>query len=206
MDEKLEHILQESIILFEKFGIRSVSMDDIARELGVSKKTLYQFVENKAELIDKALQHKIENSCSHFSQIVDTDKNAIDVLLEISKQVSKTYRETTPNMHFDMQKYYPEIYKKHEEMHKKIVYEGVKQNILIGIEQGVYRNDLNSDLVAELYVSKLKEMNDEEFLNNTRFSFKKIFEVMFDNHIRAIVNEKGLEYYLERKKALKFKV
>jgi len=206
MEEKLKNILQESILLFEKFGIRSVSMDDIAKELAISKKTLYQFVENKADLIDKAMQFKIDHSCNYVHDYINTKLHAIDVLLDVSKQVSKTYQESSPNIHFDLQKYYPEIYKKLIEKHKRIVYEGVKQNIERGIEQGIYRNDLNADLVAELYVSKLKEMNDNEFLNNTRYSFKKIFEVMFDSHIRAIVNDTGLKYYLERKESLKFKV
>lgn len=206
MDERFENIMLESMQLFQKYGIRSVSMDDIAKEQGISKKTLYQYVVNKGDLIDKILQFKIDSSCDYFSDIADSEQNAIDVLLEISKQVSKSYQEATPNMHYDMQKYYPEILKKHEERHKKIVYEGVKQNIAIGLEQGLYRDDLDDNLIAELYVKKLQEMNDEEFLKNIRYSFKKIFEVMFDAHIRAIVNDKGLEYYLERKKALKFKV
>lgn len=204
MEEKLKNILQESILLFEKFGIRSISMDDIAKELSVSKKTLYQFVENKADLIDKALQFKLDYSCNYISENVHSEQHAIDVLLDVSKQVSKTYQQSSPNIHFDLQKYYPEIYKKIIEKHKKIVYDGVKHNIERGIEQGVYRNDLKADLIAELYVSKLKEMNDDEFLNNTRHSFKKIFEVMFDSHIRAIVNDEGLKYYLDRKESLKF--
>jgi AcrR family transcriptional regulator len=202
----LENILNESLNLFLKFGIRSVSMDDIAKELAISKKTLYQFVENKADLIDKILNFRTDESCDLLIGIADSEQNAIDILLEISKQVSKSYQESTPGMHFDMQKYYPEIYKKHVEKHKGIVYNGIIQNIKIGKEQGIYRDDLKADLIAQLYIKKLIEMNDEEFLNNIPYSFKKIFETMFDSHIRAIVNEKGLEYYLERKKSLKFKV
>jgi TetR/AcrR family transcriptional regulator, cholesterol catabolism regulator len=206
MDERFENILRESSKLLLQYGIKSVSMDDVAKELGISKKTLYQFVKNKEELIQKILESKIDNSCGVMNDVVNSDLNAIDVILEISKQVSKTYKEATPSMYFDLQKYYPEVFKKYSERHKDVVSAGIKSNIKIGVEQGIYRDDLNIDLIAELYLQRLREIHNYEFLNNTRYSFKKIFEVMFDNHIRAIANEKGLDYYLKRKKSLKFKV
>ena len=201
MDERLGNILLVSSNLFLKYGIRSISMDDICREMGISKKTLYQYIDNKADLIKKILELKREESFNLIQVRCKNDLNAIDILLEISKVVSKFFSEAKPSILFDMQKYYPEILKAHKDEHNKNVFIGLKKNMEAGMEQGIYRSDLNVDLIAELYVKRLEEINNQEFLNKIKYSFKKIFEEMFDNHIRAISNEKGLEYYLKQKKS-----
>ena len=71
----------------------------------------------------------------------------------------------------------------------------IKQNFEQGIAEGLYRNDLNIELVARLYIQKLEDVHNQEFLESVNFGFEKVFEVMFDNHIRGIANAEGLDYY-----------
>jgi TetR/AcrR family transcriptional regulator, cholesterol catabolism regulator len=195
MDEKLKAILKECSHLFIKYGIRSLSMDDLCREMGISKKTLYQYVENKVDLITKTLDFVVQDAVWAVEESNKLGENAIDQLLNVSRKVCIEMQHFNPSITFDMQKYYPEIYRKFNHSKKEIIYNQIVENMRRGIDEGFYRNDLPVELVARLYVQKLEHINDPEFLQSEDFSFSNMFQVMFDNHIRGISNPKGLEYY-----------
>jgi TetR/AcrR family transcriptional regulator, cholesterol catabolism regulator len=195
MDEKLKVILKECSHLFIKYGIRSLSMDDLCREMGISKKTLYQYVENKVDLIAKTLDFVVQDAVWAVEESNKSGDNAIDQLLNVSRKVCIEMQHFNPSITFDMQKYYPELYRKFNHSKKEIIYNQIVENMRRGIEEGYYRNDLPVELVARLYVQKLEHINDPEFLQSEDFSFSNMFQVMFDNHIRGISNPKGLEYY-----------
>lgn len=194
MDDKIDLILRTSGTLFRKYGIRSISMDDIAKELGMSKKTLYQYVENKTDLVEKLLNHLISASPAC---ITDESKNlnAIDVLLQVSVKVREEIKEMNPAIAFDLEKFYPVIYRNFVQGKRDHIYRKIKENLEQGIREGIYRNDVDSDLVAKLYVQKLIDLHNPDFLSSVDFSFEKVFQVMFDNHIRGISNPVGLAYY-----------
>jgi len=195
MDEKLERILTECFRLFKKYGLKSISMDDIARELGISKKTLYQYVSNKTELIEQMLNHMVEKGNYESLREGFATMNAIDILLEVSKKVSAEIKDLNPSNMFDLQKFYPTLY--HDFVIKKrdLIFRQIKENFERGISEGLYRNDLDTELVARLYIKKLIDMHDPDFLSSVDFSVEKVFSVMFDNHIRGIANLVGLTYY-----------
>ncbi|MEI6060397.1 MAG: helix-turn-helix domain-containing protein [Bacteroidota bacterium] len=195
MDEKLDRILSESLRLFKKNGIRSVSMDDVSKELGMSKKTIYQYFANKTELVEKVLSHMHEKERIPCIGEETQNMNAIDILLAVSKNVSIQLKDMNPINAYELQKYYPAIYREFIIKKRDHVFEQVKQNFIQGIAEGIYRNDLDIDLVARLYIQKLVDVHDPEFLSSVNFSFEKVFQVMFDNHIRGIANADGLAYY-----------
>ena len=189
------NILRESSHLFIKYGLRSLSMEDLCREMGISKKTLYQYVENKTDLISKTLDFIIQDAVMALRDANDAGYNAIDQLLKVSRKVCSDMHHFNPSITFDMQKYYPEVYRKFNQTKKEFIFQKIVTNMQQGIEEGLYRDDLPVELVARLYVQKLEYINDPEFLNSEDFSFSKMFQVMFDNHIRGISNLTGLEYY-----------
>jgi AcrR family transcriptional regulator len=195
MEANLELILKGAGALFKKYGIRSISMDDIARELGISKKTLYQFVDNKAVLVEHLLRFMLEKGDYSCLEGSITGLNAIDVLLAVSKKVSEEIKEINPSLAFDLQKFYPVIYREFVLNKRDHVFEQIKRNFEQGISEGLYRNDLDTELVSRLYVQKLIDVHNPEFLSSIDFAFDKIFQVMFDNHIRGIANANGLAYY-----------
>jgi len=195
MDEKVDRILSESLRLFKKNGIRSVSMDDISKELGMSKKTIYQFVANKTELVEKVLSYMHEKEKIPCTDEDTLNMNAIDILLAVSKNVSIQLQDMNPINAYELQKYYPTIYREFIIKKRDHVFEAVKKNFEQGIAEGIYRNDLDIDLVARLYIQKLVDVHDPEFLSSVNFGFEKVFQVMFDNHIRGIANSEGLAYY-----------
>ncbi|HBX49494.1 MAG: hypothetical protein A2275_06390 [Bacteroidetes bacterium RIFOXYA12_FULL_35_11] len=206
MDDKLDQIIKISAGLFVKYGIRSVSMDDVAREMGMSKKTLYLYLNNKTDLVEKILEYHLKNRCCYGDFITGKKLNAIDILLEVSKEVSKNFQNFNPAVMYDLQKYYPEIFKNYMHKHMDIIQDHVIQNIEQGIEEGLYRDDLSVELIARLYLKKLEAIHQPEFLHNNEFNFKVIFEVMFESHIRGIANKKGVKYLEKQKKTFNFNI
>ena len=197
--EKQEKILLGSLDLFMKYGIRSVTMDDIARELGVSKKTLYHYFANKADLLAKILELHEKESLHCFRDNLNSELNAIDELLEISRKIGDDLKKYNPSALFDLQKYYPEIIKPVFERRKNAVLQFTNENLKRGIQQGLYRQDLDTVIISQLYVKKLEGIHEFMFANEDNYSYDKIFNVMFDNHIRGIANVQGIEYYEQQK-------
>lgn len=209
MDEKLEKILRESARLFIKYGIRSLSMDDICRELGMSKKTLYQYVESKSDLIAHILQHNLDEHTKNVQPFIEGEYNAIDVLLAVSRKVCLEMHNFNPSTIFDLQKYYPEIYKNYHDAKMIAIINDIRANINKGIAEGLYRDYMDVDLVAHLYVQKLEDVHDPAFLasmSTDLATYAKVFHVMFDNHIRGICNATGLAYYEKQKQYLNFNI
>ena len=205
MEQSLVEILERVRDLFFKFGVRSMSMDDICREVGISRKKMYKIFSSKNDLVEKLLDLERE----HFEIIFNTDKfdgavNAIDILLMVSKEVSNKFTDISPSMTFDLKKYYPDIYHKHVEERIEFIFEKIRINLEKGINQGVYRDDLSVELVSRLYIRRLIDLHNPECFPADKFSFQTFFDVMFDNFIRGIANEKGIEYYEKQKKKISF--
>ncbi len=205
MNEKLKEIIIESARLFRQYGVRSVSMEDIARGLGVSKKTLYVHVQNKNELVEKILDYSCQRQVALLERVTDKGTNAIDALLEMSQLINEEMELFTPAVTFDLQKYYPETFRKHMEKSQKFAYDAVYQNLKQGMKQGLYREEINPEVVATLYINKIEDMHDPDFYSKNNITFEMIFETMFENHVRGIANQKGIEYFEKRKKDYQFK-
>jgi TetR/AcrR family transcriptional regulator, cholesterol catabolism regulator len=205
MEQSLTEILEKVRGLFFKYGVRSISMDDICKEVGISRKKIYKIFSGKNNLVEKLLELEREN----FEIIFNTDRfdgnvNAIDILLMVSKEVSNRFTDISPSMTFDLEKYYPEIYHKHVEQRIEFIFEKIRINLMKGINQGVYRDDLTIELVSRLYIKRLMDLHNPEFFPADKFSFQTLFDVMFDNFIRGIANEQGIEYYEKQKKKYPF--
>ncbi len=205
MEITLVNILERVRELFYKYGVRSVSIDDICRDLGISKKKLYQFVKGKNELVEKLLELERQ----HFEAIFDRNNfdgvNSIDVLLTVSRELGERFWDISPSMTFDLKKYYPDIYHRHVEERVESIQEKITQNIRKGISNGMYRDDLSIELVARLYIRRLLDLHNPDFFPADKFSFQTLFDVMFDNFIRGISNQRGIEYYEKQKKKVNFK-
>ena len=202
-NERFAKIVEDSKALFWKYGFKSLSMDDIARELGVSKKTLYQFVSNKTDLIKKTFDCEEQMMQTWFAENSISDLNAIDELLAVSQRLNRDLDKFKPEITFSLQKYYPDLYNQLLEKKKKMVYTNVKANIEKGIKQGLYRDDLDIELIAALYIQKVISMHSQDLDYVENLTFEKIFEVMFENHIRGIANAEGTAYFESQKEKLK---
>ncbi|MCK9204676.1 MAG: TetR/AcrR family transcriptional regulator [Bacteroidales bacterium] len=205
METSFIDILERVRELFYKYGVRSVSMDDICRDIGISKKKLYQYVTSKNQLVEKLLELERQNFEIIFDQNNFEGVNAIDILLIVSREVGDRFQDVSPAMTFDLKKYYPDIYHKHVDERIEFIYQKIQINIQKGISQGMYRDDLSIELIARLYIRRLIDLHNPEFFPADKFSFQTLFEVMFDNFIRGIANPEGIEYYEKQKRKFNFK-
>ena len=203
MDPKVENIVGRAAKMFMQFGVRSVSMDDISRELGMSKKTLYQYFNNKSDLLEKVLDFNYEDFENSVNQLGGRNQNAIDDLLDLSKVIDTHMKEMNTSVTFDLEKYYPDLYRRNLGKKREFAFSYIRKNLEKGIKENLYRSDLNFDLISKLYIQKLEDLHDPNYYNTDKISFSEVFEVMFENHIRGICNEHGIKYFEEKVKILK---
>ena len=193
MNKELENILEKVAELYNKYGIKSVTMDDVARELGMSKKTLYQHVENKNELVSKVIDYQLNERECTFKEISEKEQNAIEKLLEVGMYIIKSIKDYNPSTEYDLKKYYPELFAKLSKVRKERMYQAIIKNIQKGKEEGLYRLDMNNEIIAQIQVSRFLNMNSSDFFNpDDMFKPKYILE-LFIYHIRGIANKKGIE-------------
>jgi len=198
-------ILEKAKELFMRYGIKSVSMDDISRHLGMSKKTLYQLVDNKNDLIGKVIQLHLEKEKEDMDGICERSTDSIHEMLLIAKEVSKNLRDMNPSTVYDLQKYYPETWLKLQSLHQEYVYGIIKNNIQNGIESGIYRNSLHPDIIAKFYVGKSFILTDEKVFPMSQYNRNDLFWEFITYHIHGIASEKGLELlakYLKEKEVV----
>jgi AcrR family transcriptional regulator len=193
MNQELENILQKVGELYQKYGIKSVTMDDVAHELGVSKKTLYLYVENKNDLVSKVLDYMLNEKDCTFKKISGKKQNAIDELLEVGIYVIKSVKDYNLSTEYDLKKYYPELYTKLHKIRKERMYDSVFRNIQKGKAEGLFRDDLDDEIIAKMQTSRFMNMSSDEFMNAEEMLKPQYILELFIYHIRGIANKKGIE-------------
>ncbi len=193
MNKELENILVKVGELYNKYGIKSVTMDDVARELGISKKTLYLHVENKNDLVSKVLDYLLNLKNQEFNEILSKKQNAIEELLEVGIYIIKAFRDFNPSTEYDLKKYYPEIFNKLQDIRKDSMFRSTLSNIKKGKLEGLFREDLDDEIIAKFQTNRFLSMNSDDFYNqDDMFNPQYILE-LFIYHIRGIANDKGIE-------------
>lgn len=194
MEEKLNSIVDQSTQLFMRFGIRSLTMDDVAKNLHISKKTLYQFVSDKDDLVNKCIEGACETDCTAIQQIQALQLNAIDELLEISKFVSQRLGNIHPSIFFDLEKYHPGAMGRFDKHKQEFIFACINRNLQKGLEEGHYRKDMNPEIVAKLYLSIIDSVLHRAGFHHSDYSIADIYQEVITYHLHAIVSEKGLQH------------
>ena len=198
MNEEQKRILLKVSELYTKYGIKSITMDDVARELGISKKTLYQFVSDKNELVGKFIDLEIEIKQKEICNCFKQNLNAIEGLFEISQLMNRTMKEQNPSVEYDLKKYYPQHYQKILKARREGMYKYILLNLEQGIAEGFYRKELNVDIIAKLHLFRLENTFLSDIFSSDEANSPEIFNEIFIYHIRGISNEKGIKF-LEQK-------
>ena len=194
MNEELKNILDKVLSLYQKYGIKSITMDDVARELAISKKTLYLYVTDKTDLVEKTLIHEMEKRACEYENINCCGKNAIEELIAVHKFVNKKIKELNPSTEYDLKKYYPELYHKfHGDRYQKI-YDRIIENIRKGKKEGLYRQELNDEIIAKITAMRTEEITGKEIATVSEFTSPHFFMEVIIYHIRGIANAKGIEF------------
>lgn len=199
MEENVEkEILERAIPMFHRYGLRAVTMDDIARDLAMSKKTLYKYFSNKEALVKKGVERIFIEVSTRMKQLLDYPGNAIDMLFAMDELICHNIETHDPSMEFQLERYYPEVSAELEKKKRKIILTMMTENLRRGIAEGHYRKELDVEVVSLLYYSRARLMTqDGEELFGSR-PLEEIIREILIYHIRGVASAEGLAY-LEKK-------
>jgi AcrR family transcriptional regulator len=198
MEEKKEVVLEHATKIFMRYGLKSVTMDDVSRELKISKKTLYKFVTDKNDLVAQVMKAHIQNDESCICDLIKESKNAIEEILSISEFVGGMVNNLHPSIHYDLEKYYPEAWELFIGHKRNFVLNCMMENTLRGIKEGYYRKDLNVPIISLIYVSRIDLVFDGQLFPPDQYNFKDVYMEMMNYHLRGISSEKGIKYLNEK--------
>jgi AcrR family transcriptional regulator len=196
-NKQLTLLLEKSGELFIKYGIKNLTMDDVAKELGMSKKTIYNFVENKAELVKLTMQSYLEEERKQLDSILKSSKNSVDEMIQMISYFFNQVREFNPSALNDLQKYYPETWSIYNEYRFHFMLTRITDNLENGIKQGLYRNDLNADIISKIYIAGIDILINQDFFPAKKYVFIDTYKEYLNYHLRGIVSVKGLKYLEE---------
>lgn len=186
-----EEILKTTLDLVMKYGIKSISMDDISKSIGISKKTVYQYFENKRALISDMIEGHIQKDEEDITKIISNSENAIDEIIDIARHILSFVKAMSPSMIYDTQKYYPKQWQKVEDKHFSFFQNVIKENIIRGQEEGLYNEDLNPDIISRLYIKLSIALADESTFSAKEYSRGELYKTLITYHIRGLMTSKG---------------
>lgn len=186
-----EEILERATDMFLNLGFKSVTMDDLAHEMGISKKTIYSHFDNKTELVENCTLHLFNTISKCIDDICSLGKNPIEELYEIKKLMTTHLKNEKSSPQYQLQKYYPKIHESIKQKQYEVMSECVVDNVKRGIDQGIYRENLNVDFVARIYFSGVTSIKDLTLFPTNKFPISALIDNYLEYHIRGIVTPKG---------------
>jgi len=195
-------IRQKAHELFWQYGLRSVSMDDIATSMGISKKTIYQYYADKDELVDAVVGNEFKKNETICEKDKLNSKDAIDEIFMAIDQLVEMFAGMNPALVFDMQKYYPKAFEKFHKYKNDYLYNVIRDNIIRGINEELYRPELRLDIIARFRVESIIIPFNPEFYTKLKYSLAEIQEEFIIYFLFGMASPKGykmiLKYQQER--------
>lgn len=179
--------------LFLSFGFKSVTMDDIAQKMGISKKTIYAHFPTKSKLVEATTFFLLETIDSGIEEIIQKDLNAIEELFEIKKFVMHHLKDERSSPQFQLNKYYPRVYQNVEKHHLKLMCCSISDNLHKGIKGGLYRENIPVEFISKLYFLGMTAIKGSELFSPEEYTMRDLTENYLEYHLRAIVTPKGFE-------------
>jgi AcrR family transcriptional regulator len=201
-NETGQRILSEAHDLFMQFGLKSVSMDDIASKTGVSKKTIYQFYSDKEHLVAEVVTNIINENQQNCDIDAAQSTNAIHEVFLAMEQMTKLFHDMNPSILFDLHKYYPKAFKIFHRHKNEFIYNKIKDNIKRGIKEELYRDDFNIEIMSRYRVEAIVVPFKPEFQMAVKENLAIVSEALSTNFLFGIASQKGhklIVKYLQNK-------
>ncbi|MEY8020203.1 TetR/AcrR family transcriptional regulator [Muriicola sp. SD30] len=186
-----EKILYKATDLFLSLGFKSVTMDDLAHEMGISKKTIYSHFDNKTKLVEACTLELFNTVSQGIDAICSLQKNPIEELYEIKKFAMKHLKDEKASPQFQLQKYYPKIHKTLRMKQFELMQNCVVDNVKRGIDMGIYRSSLNINFIARIYFSGVTSIKDHTLFPEDEFPQSQLMDDYLEYHLRGIVTPQG---------------
>ncbi len=183
---------------FLKYGIKSVTMDDISKNLGISKKTLYKYFKDKDEIVNTLMSTDIESEKQIMETVCCKAVNAIEETYAFSNVIIDKLKDLNASLLYDLEKYHPKAWEVFIHHKRHYVYGCIKNNIERGLKEGLYRKNLNPDIIARLYSEKMDMLFDKEIFPYENYTFEEVYSEMIRYHLKGLVSKEGLKFIKEK--------
>lgn len=197
--EVQERIKQKADELFRRYGIRSVTMDEIATQLGMSKKTIYQYYSDKDQLVDAVAEEEINFSQESCTRNKEASSNAIEEIFMVMEFVEVMFRNMNPAMLYDLEKYHPRGYKKFLEHKNKFLFEMIKRNLERGIVEELFRPEINIEMMTRFRLENMMLGFNPEIFPPTKFNLAILQQEMIEHFLYGVATLKGYKLILKYK-------
>lgn len=186
-----ERILNKAQELFFSYGIKSVTMDDIARQMGISKKTIYQYHVDKNSIVEKVIDNLLEY---HGNKLVSHHQEAENAIHEVALQfrdMIKLFQKMNAGVLFEVQKYFPKAWQSLNGHKYECVLQGIKNNLQKGIKEELYRPDLDIHLIAQIRLVQLSSVLNQQDFPPAEFNYRQVLAQITELYLYGISTAKG---------------
>ena len=190
-------IIEGADNLFMRYGIKTMTMDDIAKHLSVSKKTIYQHFKDKNELVIRVIESHMDAENGIINDIQKSASSAVDEMFLISKYLKSMMTVMNPSVLLDLQKYYPEAWAYFQNHKQECINDTILKNLEWGMEEGLYRADINPNILAISRVEQIEMAFNPMIFPTSKFSVLEVNLALLTHFIMGVVTAKGLEQYNE---------
>ena len=192
-----ERIIAKAREQFFRYGVKSVTMDDIARELGISKKTIYQHFEDKDAIVHQLMMAEMANDKCEWDELDGSSNNVIEKIVKSMDIIRQAFAEINPSAFFDIKKYHPKTWQLFQDHKQNFVMDSIRKELLQGIKEGFFRHDIKVEILVRMRMEQIEIGFDPQLFPPNKFSLIEVELTMLDHFIRGILTPSGLEVYQE---------
>jgi TetR/AcrR family transcriptional regulator, cholesterol catabolism regulator len=185
-----------------QYGIRSVSMDDIANALGMSKKTIYQYYADKDELVDAVVEDELCKGQKDCENCRINSKDALEEIVLTMNQILEQFRNMNPVVLFDLEKFHPKSFQKFLKHKHEFLYRMVRQNIERGIKEELYRAEMNIDVLSKYRLESMMIAFNLHIFPPGKYHLAEVTEIIMENFIYGLTTSKGHKLFFKYRNEL----
>lgn len=186
-----ERILRMADELFRQYGIKSITMDDIARQLSVSKKTIYTHFSTKNDIVDEVIISSMQRIIADMNAISDKAKDAVDEILDVLNYMNEVFTRLHPALFYDLQKYHPGVWESFKKFQNNYLNKSLVDNLKRGMREGVYREDVNIEIAAQLRMNQLTSIYNTGIFPPKKFNLREVHVQSITMYLYSIATLKG---------------
>ena len=199
--ESKDQIAQAAEKLFLLYGIRSVTMDDISKEISISKKTIYQHYRDKDEMVCMVTERVLNRDKKEFDTISASSIDAIHAIVMVSQYLRDHLKSVNPSILYDLQKYHPSAWNIYLHFKENVFLQSLRSTLERGIKEGFFRIGINIEVLAHLRIEEIQMCSNTDIFPREKFDYKEVQLQLFNHFIHGVLTDKGrqkLDTYLEK--------
>lgn len=198
MSDKKFQLAEKLRTYISWYGINELNEEHL-KKVGVTMEELKANFADRRDIVATILEHERKCFEEIFNEYNFEGWNAIDILLLVSNEINSRFFNVTPSVTMVLAETFPDIYEKHKNMRSDFIFEKIKINIEKGMQQGMYKKDVSSEMIARMFIAKLNDIHNPQIYPPEGFSFTTIFDNLIEGVVKSITNPDGLNYYRQRK-------